>query len=46
VNLAKSFSLDFGYLWLDIDYKTAENTTLFRWDVLTEAPVLGFVFRF
>jgi hypothetical protein len=46
VDLAKSFSLDFGYRWLDIDYKTGENATLFKWDVLTQGPVLGFVFKF
>ena len=46
VNLAKWASLDFGYRWLGIDYKTSENATLFTWDVLTQGPVLGFVFRF
>ena len=46
VNLAKWASLDFGYRWLDIDYKTGENATLFTWDVLTQGPVLGFRFSF
>jgi hypothetical protein len=46
VNLAKWASIDFGYRWLDIDYKSGENQTLFRYDVLTQGPVLGFVFKF
>jgi hypothetical protein len=46
VDLAKWFSLDFGYRWLDIDYKTGDGSTLFKYDVLTQGPVLGFVFRF
>jgi hypothetical protein len=46
VNLAKWVSLDFGYRWLDIDYSSGEDETLFKWDVLTQGPVLGFGFRF
>lgn len=46
VNLAKWVSIDFGYRWLGIDYKTGENETLFRYDVLTQGPVLGFRFMF
>jgi hypothetical protein len=46
MNVAKWFSLDLGYRWLDIDYKTGDGNTLFRYDVLTHGPVLGFVFRF
>jgi hypothetical protein len=46
VNLAKWVSIDFGYRWLDMDYETGENATLFTWDVLTQGPVLGFVFKF
>jgi hypothetical protein len=46
VNLAKWVSIDVGYRWLDIDYKTGENETLFTYDVLTQGPVLGFVFKF
>jgi hypothetical protein len=46
VDLTKRASLEFGYRWLDIDYSTGENTTLFKYDVLTQGPVLGFAFRF
>jgi hypothetical protein len=46
VNLAKWASIDFGYRWLDIDYKSGDGATLFKYDVLTQGPVLGFVFRF
>ena len=46
VNLAKWVSLDFGYRWLDIDYSSGEDETLFKWDVLTQGPVVGFGFRF
>jgi hypothetical protein len=46
VDLTKRASLEFGYRWLDINYSTGENTTLFKYDVLTQGPVLGFAFRF
>jgi hypothetical protein len=46
VDLAKWCSLEFGYRWLDIDYKSGENQTLFKYDVLTQGPLLGFAFRF
>jgi hypothetical protein len=46
VNLAKWASLDFGYRWLDIDYSSGDNLTAFKWDVLTQGPVVGFGFRF
>jgi hypothetical protein len=46
VNLSKAASVDFGYRWLDIDYKSGDNLTAFKWDVLTQGPVLGFVFKF
>jgi hypothetical protein len=26
--------LDFGYRWLDIDYRTGEDGTLFKYDVM------------
>jgi hypothetical protein len=45
-SLSKRASLEFGYRWLDIDYETGENTTLFRYDVLTQGPIVGFAFRF
>ena len=42
VNLAKWMSLDFGYRCLSIDH----GATLFKYDVLMQGPVLGFVFKF
>jgi hypothetical protein len=46
VDLTKRASLEFGYRWLDIDYSSGENTTLFKYDVLTQGPVMGFRFTF
>jgi hypothetical protein len=46
VNLTKRSSLEFGYRWLDIDYSSGENVTLFKYDVLTQGPVMGFAFTF
>jgi hypothetical protein len=46
VNITKAVSVEFGYRWLDIDYSSGENLTLFKWDVLTQGPILGFAFRF
>jgi len=45
-NLSKRASIEFGYRWLDIDYSSGENLTLFKYDVLTPGTVLGFGFRF
>ena len=41
VNLAKWASLEFGYRWLDIDYRSGVNVTLFNCDVLTPASGAG-----
>jgi hypothetical protein len=46
VDLAKWASLEFGYRWLDIDYSSGENLTLFKYDVLTQGPLMGLAFRF
>ena len=46
MDLTTRASLEFGYRWLDINYETGENTTLFKYDVLTQGPVMGFAFRF
>jgi len=46
VNLSKSASLEFGYRWLDIDYTSGENLTLFKYDVLTQGPIMGVRFTF
>lgn len=46
VRLTERASLEFGYRWLDIDYETGEDLTRFKYDVLSQGPVLGFGFRF
>jgi len=46
LRLTQKASLDFGYRWLDLDYVTGEGNEQFRYDVLTQGPVLGFGFRF
>jgi hypothetical protein len=38
--------VDGSMAWLDIDYTSGEGLTLFKYDVLTQGPVLGFGFRF
>lgn len=45
-NFVPSFSLELGYRWLDIDYKTGEGNAQFTYDVLSQGPVFGFAFRF
>ncbi|BCS34042.1 hypothetical protein TBR22_A32710 [Luteitalea sp. TBR-22] len=46
VTLTRRSSLEFGYRWLDIDYAAGENVSLFKYDVLTQGPVMGVAFRF
>jgi hypothetical protein len=46
LRLTDKASLEFGYRWLDIDYGTAEGNEQFRYDMLTQGPVVGFGFRF
>jgi hypothetical protein len=46
VTMTKRTSLEFGYRWLDFDYSSGENATLFKYDVLSQGPVVGFAFRF
>ena len=46
LRLTDKASLEFGYRWLDLDYATGEGKEQFRYDVLTQGPVLGFGFRF
>ena len=46
LRLTDKASLEFGYRWLDVDYATGEGSDEFRYDVLTQGPVLGFGFRF
>ena len=40
------FSLEVGYRWLDLDYKTGDGNERFAYDVLTQGPVGGLAFRF
>ena len=46
LRLGHTASLEFGYRWLDIDYATGDGLDEFRYDMLTQGPVLGFGFRF
>jgi hypothetical protein len=46
MNIGKRASIEFGYRWLDLDYTSGEDLTLFKYDVLTQGPVAGFGFRF
>jgi hypothetical protein len=44
--LTDHFSLEAGYRWLDMDYKTGDGNEHFAYDVLTQGPVGGLAFRF
>jgi len=46
IDVGKRASLEFGYRWLDLDYESGEGLTRFKYDVLTQGPVMGFAFRF
>jgi hypothetical protein len=46
IRLTERASLDIGYRWLDVDYATGEGNEAFRYNVLTQGPVMGFSFRF
>jgi hypothetical protein len=46
IKLSRSASLELGYRWLDLDYASGQGLTEFRYDVLTQGPVVGFGFRF
>jgi hypothetical protein len=46
IRLTRSASLELGYRWLDLDYASGEGNSEFRYDVLTQGPVVGFGFRF
>ena len=46
IRLTRSASLELGYRWLDLDYVSGEGAVEFRYDVLTQGPVVGFGFRF
>ena len=46
INLSNSASLELRYRWLDLDYSSGEDLTLFKYSVLTQGPVAGFRFQF
>jgi hypothetical protein len=46
LDLGKRVALDFGYRWLYINYQSGADVDLFKYDVWTQGPVLGFVFKF
>jgi hypothetical protein len=46
LRVGKSASLEVGYRWLDLDYKSGEDRNEFAYDVLTQGPVVGFGFWF
>jgi hypothetical protein len=46
ITFARSASIELGYRWLDLDYATGDNLNAFRYDVLTQGPVVGFGLRF
>jgi hypothetical protein len=46
IRMTERASIDFGYRWLDMNYESGDGNEKFRYDVLTQGPVLGFVFRF
>jgi hypothetical protein len=46
IGLTNTFSIEFGYRWLDIDYESGEGEGRFAYDVLTQGPVVGVGIRF
>lgn len=46
IRLTRRASLELGYRWLDLDYTSGDGNSAFRYDVLTQGPVIGFGFRF
>ena len=44
--LTRAASIEVGYRWLDIDYASGEGNQQFKWDVLSQGPVVGFGLRF
>jgi hypothetical protein len=46
VHLTKTASLEFGYRWLELDHATGEGNDQFKYDVLTQGPVVGLGFQF
>ena len=46
LDVSKRASIEFGYRWLDLNYESGEGLSFFKYDVLTQGPALGFVFKF
>lgn len=46
VRLGKGVSMDLGYRWLDTDYQNGEGSDQFKYDMLTQGPLLGITTRF
>ncbi len=44
--VSRVVSLGIGYRWLDQDFETGSGVDYFRWDVLTQGPLLAGGFRF
>ena len=45
-DISSSISIDAGYQWAYMDYKTGEGLRRFSYDVMTTGPILGVSFRF
>lgn len=43
---SKLFELSAAYRWLGMDYETGSGTDMFRYDMVTFGPEIGFVFHF
>ena len=44
--VSRVVSLGIGYRWLDQDFETGSGVDYFRWDILTQGPLLAGGFRF
>jgi len=43
---SRLFELEAAYRWLGMDYETGSGTDMFRYDMVTFGPEIGFVFHF
>ena len=43
---SRLFELAAAYRWLGMDYETGSDTDMFRYDMVTFGPEIGFVFHF
>ena len=46
IDVTKGAALELGYRWLDMNYDTGDGLTYFKYDVLTQGPIMGFKFTF